>query len=167
MAMVEALLQELDVESKTTRRVLERVPEQHLSWRPHAKSMSLGQLALHVAQSAGYAAWAETDTFEVTPDMAGQREATSQAEILQAHDENVARARQMLNKLDDASLAKMWKAVAGGATVMEMPKASLMRTVVLNHAYHHRGQLSVYLRLLDVAVPAIYGPSADEERFQG
>jgi len=165
MAVVEALLQELDSEAKTTRRVLERVPEKHLSWKPHAKSMSLGQLALHLAQSSGYAEWAATDVFEFTPDMATAPEAKTQAEILSTHDEAVAKAKKMLSKLTDADLAKGWKATAGGNTVMELPKGALMRVVVMNHAYHHRGQLSVYLRLLDVPVPSIYGPSADENRM--
>ena len=165
MAVVEGFIQELDSEAKTTRRVLERVPEEHLSWKPHAKSMSLGQLALHLAKGAGYAEWALTDTFEFTPDMATPPEAKTRAEILRAHDDSVAKAKQALTQVGDAGLNGMWKAVAGGSTVMEMPKGALIRVVVLNHAYHHRGQLSVYLRLLDVPVPSIYGPSADENRF--
>lgn len=164
MAVVEAFLQELESESKTTRRVLERVPEQHLSWRPHAKSMSLGQLALHVAQSAGLSAWAAEDVFEFTPEMSTLKEATSREEILRAHDEAVEKSRQALTQLGDAGLTRLWKATAGGNTIMEMPKVSLVRVVGMNHLYHHRGQLSVYLRLLDVPVPSIYGPSADEGR---
>jgi uncharacterized damage-inducible protein DinB len=166
MAAVEALLQEMDQEAKTTRRVLERVPEEHLSWKPHAKSMSLGQLALHLAQSLGYAEWAKTDVFEFTPDMGGLPEAKTRAEILSAHDENVAKAKRALATLTDADLGKNWKATAGGKTVMELPKGGVVRIVAMNHTYHHRGQLSVYLRLLDVPVPSIYGPSADENRFQ-
>jgi uncharacterized damage-inducible protein DinB len=165
MAVVEALLQELESEAKTTRRVLERVPERHLSWKPHAKSMSLGQLALHLAQSSGYALWALQDEFQFPMDMGPQAEAKTQSEILRVHDESVKNARQALTTIGDAGLTKMWKGVAGGSTLMEMPKGNLMRVVVLNHAYHHRGQLSVYLRLLDVPVPSIYGPSADENRF--
>jgi uncharacterized damage-inducible protein DinB len=165
MAVVEALLQELESEAKTTRRVLERVPEQHLSWKPHAKSMSLGQLALHLAQSSGYAQWALKDEFQFAPDMGAQAEAQTRTEILQTHDECVKNARQALTAVGDVGLTKMWKGVAGGSTLMEMPKDRLVRVVVLNHAYHHRGQLSVYLRLLDVPVPSIYGPSADESRF--
>ena len=166
MSMVQALLQEVESESRTTRRVLERVPEDKLSWKPHAKSMSLGQLALHLAQSPGFIAnWALTDAFEFTSDMSGQSEAGSRAEILKAHDESVANLRKVLSQLGDAGLGGMWKGVAGGATVMEMPKVGLVRFIVMNHTYHHRGQLSVYLRLLDVPVPSIYGPSADENRI--
>ena len=165
MGMVDAFLQEWDSESKTTRRVLERVPDQHLSWKPHAKSMSLGQLALHLAQSPGFIAnWALSDQFEFTADMAGQAEAKSNAEILAAHDAGAANVVKVLKQVGDAGLMGMWKGVAGGKTVMEMPKVGLIRVVVLNHTYHHRGQLSVYLRLIDVPVPSIYGPSADEGR---
>jgi uncharacterized damage-inducible protein DinB len=162
--MVDAFLQEWESEAKTTRRVLERVPDKHLSWKPHAKSMSLGELALHVAQSPGFIAdWALTDQFEFKGDMK-QAEAKSNAEILQAHDAGSANVRKVLQQVGDAGLMANWKGVAGGATIMEMPKVGLVRVVVLNHTYHHRGQLSVYLRLLDVPVPSIYGPSADESR---
>jgi uncharacterized damage-inducible protein DinB len=165
MAVAEALVQELETESKTTRRVLERVPEKHLSWKPHAKSMSLGQLALHVAQSPGeIAGWALKDTFEFSGDMS-QAEAKSLGEILQTHDASVSRAKQVLGQLGDAGLMGMWQGVAGGSKLMEMPKVGLFRVIVLNHTYHHRGQLSVYLRLLDTPVPSIYGPSADENPF--
>jgi len=165
MAVAESFLNELEHEAKTTRRVLERVPEDKLSWKPHAKSMSLGQLALHVAHSPGYTQWATTDVYEFTPDMATIPEAKSCAEILDAHDRSVAKAKETLRQLGDHGLSGNWKGVAGGNTLMELPKVALMRTVVLNHTYHHRGQLSVYLRLLDVPVPSIYGPSADENRF--
>jgi uncharacterized damage-inducible protein DinB len=165
MAVAESFLNELEYEAKITRRVLERVPEDKLSWKPHAKSMSLGQLALHLALSPGYAHWASVDVYEFTPDMATVPEAKSNAEILDAHDQSVAKAKQTLRQLGDHGLSGDWKGVAGGSTLMELPKVALMRTVVLNHTYHHRGQLSVYLRLLDVPVPSIYGPSADENRF--
>ena len=163
MAMVEALIQEIENEGKTTRRLLERVPEAKYSWKPHGKSMSLGDLALHLAQSPGYAAWGLVDTFEFTPDMAPKAPANT-AELLKTHDDSLAAARAALTKIGDAGLGAMWKATAGGQTMMEMPKGMLMRVVACNHTVHHRGQLSVYLRLLDVPVPSIYGPSADEGR---
>jgi uncharacterized damage-inducible protein DinB len=166
MAVAEALVNEVEQEAKTTRRLLERVPESNLSWKPHAKSMSLGQLALHVAQSPGYMDWGTKDVFEFTPDMATAPEAKSRAEILQAHDQSVAKAKQVLEQLGDQGLMQPWKAVAGGNTIMELPKVGLARIVCMNHTYHHRGQLSVYLRLLDVPVPSIYGPSADEGRME-
>lgn len=164
MALVEAFLQEIETEAQTTRRVLERVPEDKYSWKPHAKSMSLGQLALHVAQSAGYTDWVSNDVFEFSPEMGDVKEPASRAELLKTLDDALARAKEALPKVGDAGLMKMWKAVAGGHTVMEMPKVAVVRVIACNHTYHHRGQLSVYLRLLDVPVPSIYGPSADEGR---
>lgn len=164
MSAIAAFLREFDNEAGTTRRVLERVPDDKLSWRPHPKSMSLGELALHVAASpaviCGWAAEDETQfTGEKTP------APSSKAEILAAHDQGVKTVKDSLSKIGDDGLAKTWTAKAGGATLMSMPKGALVRAIVLNHWIHHRGQLSVYLRLLDVPVPAIYGPSADENPF--
>ena len=165
MGLSEAFLQELDQEGKTTRRVLERVPADQLGWRPHPKSMSLGELALHTAQVPGHiASWALEDTMNLTGAPA-QTEATSTDEVLKAHDESIAKAQEVLGKLGDAGLQRGWQATAGGATLFAMPKVALFRSVVLNHWYHHRGQLSVYLRLVGVPVPSIYGPSADENPF--
>ncbi|PHY10087.1 MAG: damage-inducible protein DinB [Acidobacterium sp.] len=162
--MLDAILQEFDNEAGTTRRVLERVPTDKLAWKPHAKSMSLGVLALHVAASpAVIAGWAAQDETVFADDETPPPSST--AEILAAHDAGVKTVRETLAKIGDEGLKKTWKATAGGNTMMTMPKASLVRAIVLNHWYHHRGQLSVYLRLLDVPVPSIYGPSADENPF--
>ena len=167
MAMSEAFAQELDQEGTTTRRVLERVPADKLSWKPHPKSMSLGHLALHVAQTPGFiASWALKDVFEMSGPPP-EPEAKSTAEILSAHDASMKTAKEVLQKLGDAGLQQMWEFKGGGKTIMKMPKAGLFRAVVLNHWIHHRGQLSVYLRLLNVPVPSIYGPSADENPFAG
>jgi uncharacterized damage-inducible protein DinB len=164
---IEAIFRELDVETATTRRVLERVPADKLTWRPHPKSMSLGELALHVAMSPSYcSAWALEDVKDFGSGGGKPPEPTSTEEILKAHDEGVAKTRETLSRLGNDGLSAPWKAVAGGNTIFEMPKAALIRTIVLNHTYHHRGQLSVYLRLLDVPVPSIYGPSADEAPFR-
>ncbi len=164
---IAALLTELDIESATTRRVLERVPSDKLSWKPHPKSMSLGALALHVAQSPGYIAsqWATKDQVELG---GGKSDAppplpTTTDEILAVHDAGAKQAREALTAIGDDGMRTRWKAMAGGQTVFDMPKAALVRSIVMNHTYHHRGQLSVYLRLLDVPVPSIYGPSADEQ----
>jgi uncharacterized damage-inducible protein DinB len=161
---IAAILRELEQENATTRRVLERVPEDKLSWKPHPKSMSLGELALHVAMSPGYIAsnWALQDVVQVGGGDGGLPTPGSTKEILNAHDESAAKTREALGQLGDEGLHKSWKAEANGMTVFAMPKAALVRSIVLNHTYHHRGQLSVYLRLLDVPVPSIYGPSADE-----
>ena len=164
MSMTQAMLQEFETEAKTTRRVLERVPEDKLSWRPHPKSMSLGTLALHVASAPGVIiGWCAEDETNFTG--RPSPEATSTAEILAAHDQSVAKVKDTMAERGDQLLAGMWTAKAGGQTLMTMPKAALARALVMNHWVHHRGQLSVYLRLLDVPVPSIYGPSADENPF--
>jgi uncharacterized damage-inducible protein DinB len=164
MSLTEAFLQEFETEAKTTRRVLERVPDDKLAWKPHPKSMSLGELALHTAASPGViTGWCceEETTFSgATPPAP-----TSTADILAAHDAGVKTVKENLNKVGDEGLKQMWSAKAGDHTLMTMPKAALVRAIALNHWIHHRGQLSVYLRLLDVAVPSIYGPSADENPF--
>ena len=159
-----ALIQELELEAARTRRVLERVPTDKLTWAPHAKSMNIGKLASHIASIPGrLSAWILTDEFHFTPNPTP--EPTSTEQILAAHDASVAEAKQNLAKVGDAGLATMWSAKMGDKTLMSMPKGAVVRTLVLNHAFHHRGQLSVYLRLLDVPVPSIYGPSADENPF--
>jgi uncharacterized damage-inducible protein DinB len=165
MGLSDAFVQEIDHEGKTTRRVLERVPADRLGWRPHPKSMSLGELALHTAQVPGViASWALEDTtnFSGSPK---QAEAESTDQVLKAHDASMEKTKEVLGELGDAGLQRSWQGMAGGATLMSMPKVVLFRSVVVNHWIHHRGQLSVYLRLLDVAVPSIYGPSADENPF--
>jgi uncharacterized damage-inducible protein DinB len=165
MSMTEAFLQEFDHEAKTTRRVLERVPADKFSWRPHPKSMSLGELALHTAMTPGLiCGWA----CEAETNLGGgekQPAAASTEELVAAHDKSVAKMKETMGQLGDAGLMNSWKASAGGQTIFEMPKVALIRSIALNHWYHHRGQLSVYLRLLDVPVPSIYGPSADENPF--
>jgi uncharacterized damage-inducible protein DinB len=164
MSMTQAILQEFDNEAKTTRRVLERVPADKFEWRPHPKSMTLGHLALHTAMVPGFiCGWACEDETK----LAGQKgpDPTSTADLLNAHDQSVAKMRETMDQLGDAGLMKSWKATAGEQTLFEMPKIALIRSIALNHWYHHRGQLSVYLRLLDVPVPSIYGPSADENPF--
>ena len=164
MSMITALLQEFENEAKTTRRVLERVPSDKLAWQPHPKSMSLGVLALHVAASPGViCGWAEQDVTQFKGDPSPAPASTE--EILAAHDRSVTTTKDILGKLGDEGLKGMWSAKAGDNTLMTMPKAALVRAIVMNHWIHHRGQLSVYLRLLDVPVPSIYGPSADENPF--
>ena len=167
MSMTAAMLQEFENEAKTTRRVLERVPPDKLTWRPHPKSMSLGELALHVAMSPGYIAenWACQDSRDFGKGGGKPPEPTSTQEIVAAHDEGVIKTKNALAKIGDAGLSEPWTATMNGATVFNMSKAVLIRSLVMNHTLHHRGQLSVYLRLLDVPVPSIYGPSADENPF--
>jgi uncharacterized damage-inducible protein DinB len=165
MGMTDAFVQEIDSEGATTRRVLERVPSDQLAWKPHAKSMSLGELALHVASIPGFiASWAVDDSFNFGT--AHRPPApTSTDDVLKAHDAGLAQAKQILTTLGDAGLQRNWQAKMNDATMFSMPKVALVRSILMNHCYHHRGQLSVYLRLLDVSVPSIYGPSADENPF--
>ena len=165
MAMIDGLLQEMEQEAHTTRRVLERVPSGQLAWKPHAKSMSLGQLALHVATIPGNVAEiAMQSPFNLPPQLT-QPSATSGAELLPALEQSVAKAKQLLGAVDDATLSSPWRLMDGDRELMSMPRTAMLRMVMLNHWYHHRGQLSVYLRQLDVPLPSIYGPSADENPF--
>jgi uncharacterized damage-inducible protein DinB len=165
MKMIDGLLAELDQEAETTRRVLERIPQAHLSWKPHPKSMSLGQLALHVATVPGGVA--ELAALDLVPEPPAfvQPEAATAAELVPTLTASVARARQVLGGFDDARMTAMWRLQSGGKDILAMPRVALVRAIMLNHWYHHRGQLLVYLRLLDQSVPPVYGPTADENPF--
>ena len=166
MTLADAFLMELDQEAKTTRRVLERVPTDKLAWKPHIKSYSLGQLALHIAQMPGVmAGFAAVPVLEMSGGGFVQEEAGSTAQVLSAFEEALGKARGTLRTLDDATMMSTWSFKLDGKTLMSMPRMAVVRSMMLNHWYHHRGQLSVYLRELNVPVPAIYGPSADENPF--
>lgn len=162
--LVEALLQELEQEAQTTRRVLERVPGDRLAWKPHDKSMTLGQLALHVAIVPGAVAEIARQSTVPLPEFT-HPSAMSASELIPALDQSIAKARDMLRGMDDAALAKTWRVMDGDREVMALPVGALLRSIMLNHWYHHRGQLSVYLRQVGALVPSIYGPSADENPF--
>jgi len=165
MPMVDMILMELDQEAATTRRLLERVPGDKLGWKPHTKSMTLGELAMHVATTpAVIAQFASVSNFEL-PDHFEQPKPASAAEVVSAHDQSIAEARARLRDFNDAAMMATWTLSKGGKTIFSVPRAGLIRTLLLNHWYHHRGQLSVYLRELDVPIPSIYGPSADENPF--
>jgi uncharacterized damage-inducible protein DinB len=162
MGLVEALLPEFDREISTTRKLLERVPDDRLTWKPHAKSMSLGGLATHLSNIPW---WGEVTLAQSEFDTAGvatQPEGTSRAQILETFDRNASRTRALLSGTSDAELMAPWALKRDDQTIFSMPKAAVWRSFVLSHLVHHRGQMSVYLRLLDVPVPSIYGPSADE-----
>ena len=167
MSIAHALLGELEQEAQTTRRVLERIPQEHLSWKPHPKSMSLGQLALHVATVPGNVAeLAAMDTVPAPPAFV-QAEARTSAELVPALTASVAKAREHLGGMNDDAMEKTWRLMNDGRELMAMPRVAFARAVMLNHWYHHRGQLLVYLRLLDLPVPSVYGPTADENPFIG
>ena len=164
MKMIEMLLAEMDQESQATARVLERVPQAKLSWKPHPKSMSMGQLALHVATVPGMVA--ELAAKDVsTPSSFTQVEAATAAELVPALHASTARARQLLGHLDDQALTSTWRLMSGDRELLAMPRVAFIRRVMLNHWYHHRGQMLVYLRLNDISVPSVYGPTADENPF--
>lgn len=159
-----ALIAELEQEAAATRRVLERVPADRLAWKPHAKSMTIGQLAHHVAGIPGYVSkMAQSEGFDVAT-RAGKEPAhpESAAGLLAQLDESLAGARAFLSGLDEESAMAPWRLSHGEREVFTVPRLGMVRTMLLNHWYHHRGQLTVYLRLLDVPVPAVYGRSADE-----
>lgn len=161
MSIADIFLREFDGEMETTRRVLERVPSERLDWGPHPKSMTLRRLASHVAELATWGVRINEDSFEV-----GTRkrlEFDSVGQLLAQFDEAVAASRASIAGKSDEDLRERFTVTKGGTTFFKMSKASLLRRVFLNHLIHHRGQLSVYLRLNDVPLPPIYGPSADEE----
>jgi uncharacterized damage-inducible protein DinB len=161
MNFSERLIAELKQEGESTRRVLERVPSDKLSWKPHKKSMSLGQLALHTAGvPGGLAELLDERSREVS--VVPLPEATSLNEILSAFDKHLLVAENKLLAWGETGLMETWKLTREGIPIIEVPRIEMVRTLMLNHWYHHRGQLTVYLRLLEVPVPAVYGPSADE-----
>jgi len=156
-------LGDLETEIATTRRVLERIPEEHLDWKPHAKSMSLGELATHIATIPSYGtAVVQGQDFDVAAPLPPNPLATTRDEVLRRFDEMVAAFRPLLEDADDVSLREPWSLRNGEHVVFTLPRIGVLRGLVVSHMVHHRGQLSVYLRLLDVPVPSIYGPSADE-----
>ena len=164
--MLESMLNEVRQEAVTTRRVLERVPEEKLSWRPHPTSMSLGQLSLHVAKIPGdLVGLAQLDEFDATQANFDPPEAKSVDEILSALADSVRAAENYLSDIDDKTAAGNWRLTVRGEEVFSVPRIGMLRTIMLNHWYHHRGQLAVYLRMLEVPVPVIYGRSADENPF--
>lgn len=166
MPIAETILMELEEEAKRTQRVLERIPEDKLTWRPHPKSFSLGQLGMHIAGQGNLAQVACKEIHEIPVQLQqNPPEANSRQEILEAFTQGIAGAKVTLAKKDDAFLSATWTGQVNGKTILSVPRAAFLRMVMLNHIYHHRGQLSVYLRMLNVAVPSIYGPSADENPF--
>ena len=165
MPIVDTLLPEFDHEMTMTRKVLERVPDDKRDWKPHPKSFSLGALATHVANLP---TWGSETLNRSDIDVGGTPPLSalpSTSEILATFDRNVAAARAALTGKTDAELAAMWSLRRSGKTLFSMPKTAVWRSFVVSHLIHHRAQLTVYLRLLDVPVPALYGPSADEPAF--
>ncbi|MEM9556822.1 MAG: DinB family protein [Acidobacteriota bacterium] len=163
MTIAASLASELLHEARATRALLERAPEDSFSWRPHEKSMTLGALASHIAHLPKWTRLTvERDELDTAQPMPPNPEATDRDDLLEIFEASLADARDALDDVDDGSLARLWALRYGDTTMVEMPKAAVLRSFVLNHLVHHRGQLTVYLRLLDVPLPAVYGPSADD-----
>jgi uncharacterized damage-inducible protein DinB len=166
MAISQALLSEFDREMATTRKMLERFPEDKVEWRPHETCMTLGRLAGHVAEISGWTVPTmtqdklELDRNQVAPNIVKKRD-----EALKQFDETVKNAREVLAGASDETFMKPWTFVAGGKTIFTLPKIAVMRSFVMNHLIHHRGQLAAFYRIAGVPVPSIYGPSKDEQIF--
>ena len=165
MALIDPMLQELEQEAKTTRRVLERVPDSQLNWRPHQKARTLGELAFHVATvPGGVAQFVASPSPVQQPDFSDQTPQNA-AELVPALDQSIATAKRVLGEMEDSELMATWRVVNGERELLALPRVAVLRSIMLNHWYHHRGQLTMYLRELDVPIPSIYGPSADENPF--
>lgn len=163
MTLGNALAAELSHEAISTRKMLERAPSKIFDWQPHNKSSKFGSLAQHVARLPSFVKPVlMTDEFDLAT-AEKPAPANSSAELVESFDKFLAEATEHLNSASDEDLTVTWKLKSGDHTIFEMPRAGVIRTLVLSHLIHHRGQLSVYLRLNDVPVPSIYGPSADEQ----
>jgi len=164
MAIKDGILPEFDHEMGSTRRLLERVPETEFAWRPHEKSFPLGDLAAHIVNLPTWVditmAGTELDSAEISA--ARSARPASRAELLQRFDDNVKKARATIDSQTDPAFLVPWTFKTGGHVIFTMPRLSVLRTFVINHLIHHRGQLTVYLRLRNVPLPSIYGPTADE-----
>lgn len=169
MKLSEMIMPEFDQEMANTRKTLERVPDDKFAWKPHEKSSSLGGLATHLANIPSWTSHTfDKDQLDIAPP--GEppfrlEEVKSRAQLLAAFDKNAAAARAAIVAADDARWLGSWSLLNGGNKILTMPRTAVMRSFVMNHLIHHRAQLGVYLRLLDVPVPSIYGPSADEGGF--
>ncbi len=166
MTIKDALLPEFDQEMANTRKTLERVPEDKFAWKPHPKSFSMIALSTHIATMTGWTVdTMAKDSFDIAPPGAPpykEQPAASSAQLLEKFDKSVAGARAAIAGASDEAFLKPWSLLAGGQTLFTMPRIACIRSFVMNHVIHHRAQLGVYLRLNDIPVPAIYGPSADE-----
>lgn len=167
MSLSSAILPEFDQEMATTRKTLERVDDAKAEWKPHAKSFTMSQLAGHLATIPGLTApTLELDLLDLAPNGIPIKMETpkTRAEMLKAFDENVAKARAVIEKTSDAAFMRPWTLMANGQKIFTQPKAGVLRGFIISHMIHHRAQLGVYLRLNDIPLPAMYGPSADEDK---
>jgi uncharacterized damage-inducible protein DinB len=162
MSIAKSLLAEFEIQAPITRKFLERLPTDKLTWKPHEKSMSAGQLAYHLAHVPGGVVRFVENSPAQAPEFASFPQPASLQEVLHTFGESIATVRSQLPKYDDRKMLEVWRMVAGGKEVLAQPRAEFLRDVMFSHWYQHRGQFSVYLRILNVPVPASWGPSADE-----
>jgi uncharacterized damage-inducible protein DinB len=162
MPIANEFLAEFEIQAPITRKFLERLPHDKLTWKPHEKSLTAGQLAYHIAFVPGAIVQFVKNNPAQAPKSFEFPQPATRAEILKAFDEGVEAVRTQLPQFDDAAMRELWRMIAGGQQVLAQPRCDFLRDVMLSHLYQHRGQFSVYLRLLNVAVPASWGPSADE-----
>jgi uncharacterized damage-inducible protein DinB len=161
-SIAQTLLAEFESQAPITRRFLERLPADKLTWKPHEKSMTAGQLAYHIAFTPGGVVRFVQINPAQAPDFANFPQPASSSEILKTFDDSLATVREILPTIDDAAMNETWRLMAGGREVLAQPRSQFMRDVMFSHVYQHRGQFSVYLRMLNIPVPASWGPSADE-----
>jgi len=162
MSIAQSLLAEFEAQAPLTHRFLERLPEDKLTWRPHPKSMSAGQLAYHLADTPGGVVRLSLTNPGKADGPPSFPQPASRNEVLGKFDETLRTVRELLPTLDDAAMNEIWRLEIAGRPVMAIPRVDFLRNIMLNHWYQHRGQFGVYLRLLDIPVPATWGPSADE-----
>jgi uncharacterized damage-inducible protein DinB len=165
MSIIDGMLQELEQEGRTTRRLLERTPDDQLAWRPHAKARTLGELAMHVAIIPGALAQLIASPSPAQIGNFTDPVPRDTSEVVAALDESIAKAKKALSGMNDDAVMATWRLMRGERELLAVPRAAMLRSVMVNHWYHHRGQLTVYLKELDVPIPSIYGPSADENPF--
>jgi uncharacterized damage-inducible protein DinB len=166
MSLGESMLPEFDQEMANTRKTLERVPDNKFDWKPHEKSFPMGQLATHLANLPTWTnVTIDMDEFDMAPggEQMKTPECHSQKELLETFDENIAKARAAIAGISDERIFQSWTLLAAGNKILSLPRVAVLRSFVMNHIIHHRAQLGVYLRLNDIPVPSIYGPSADEQ----
>jgi uncharacterized damage-inducible protein DinB len=167
MSIAQSMLPEFDHEMSNTRQTLQRLPEDKLSWKPDPKSMSLGQLAAHIVEMTGWGTMTlQTESLSMDPGSHTPLVLTSRAQAVEEFDKNWKGLRAALASASDQDLMKTWALTIGGNVIFSLPRAGVMRTMIMNHIIHHRAQLTVYYRLNGVPVPALYGPSADENAMQ-
>ena len=163
MSAAQQMLNEFEAEAKTTRKFLERLPADKLTWQPHEKSMTAGQLALHIATApAGIVQMATMDEFQLSQIANDRTQPESLEQILSALNESIATVTKVLPQISDQQMQQAWRLKDGDKELLAMPRAVFLRSILFNHIYHHRGQFGVYLRLVGAKVPSAYGPSADE-----